>query len=122
MMSLDKQAVFDIVATHLLTQMEKSYDEIEGECRYRQGGLMCAIGRLIPDEFYSEELEGEGVNSLPVRKALYKAGYTVLGDDSQSFLGELQGVHDVYSPTQWKANLARLAKSYSINPKVLENF
>lgn len=51
MAKLTEQQIFDKVATHLLTQMERSVDEC-GDCRYRgMNGKMCALAREHGLEF-----------------------------------------------------------------------
>ena len=51
------QEVFDQVATHLLTQNERSLDG--ASCSYRNcDGLKCAAGCLISDDEYDNQMEG----------------------------------------------------------------
>lgn len=53
---MDKQAIFDRVVTHLLTQKRRSVTITGGvrTCMYRApNGDMCAIGCLIPDDVYT---------------------------------------------------------------------
>jgi hypothetical protein len=91
------QELFDYVTSFLLKQGEQSRG-LGGECAYRgRDGLMCAVGCVIPDEFYSPSMEGEGIDTVfaeywhrqgkqrPFWKALAK---------HEGLLVELQEVHD----------------------------
>ncbi len=52
------KALLDRMVTHLCQQRSRcvSYDNI---CSYRGvDGAMCAVGALIPDELYAEDIEG----------------------------------------------------------------
>jgi hypothetical protein len=50
--------VFNKVEAHLLAQGVRSMKYLD-MCAYRgAGGLRCAVGCLIKDEFYHESLEG----------------------------------------------------------------
>ncbi len=54
--------IFDRVSTHLLAQNAVSEDEY-GSCRLRSPeGRKCAIGSLVRDDLYDEELEGVGIS------------------------------------------------------------
>lgn len=113
---MDKQAIFNKVATHLLAQGARSmgkYGSFEG-CAYRgAGGARCAIGVLIPDELYRNELEGVEVEHLPfdVRDALGT-------DDSymREFLHELQAVHDESPVAYWRQALNNVAADWTLKP------
>lgn len=79
---MNRQEVFDKVVNHLLTQNQKSIDE-SSQCMYRGiNGLMCAVGCLIPDEFYNKDLELKAADSIMVKEALSKSGFMFeMGDD-----------------------------------------
>jgi hypothetical protein len=124
-MSQNRQEVFDKVARHLLTQKERAtiYDPAQGMdvCRYRaDNGMRCAIGCLIPDDYYQIRMEGMTVSSLftefPQLLALFD--YTV----EPSFLQALQNVHDNNSPNLWKQALTDFATIYKLNADVLKEF
>lgn len=84
---MKKQEIFDTAVAALIKQGEPSYDD---GCYYRgPGGAKCAIGHLIPDEKYSEGLEGLTADRFEVRKA---AGIRFL---QAGFAGELQSAHDI---------------------------
>ena len=58
---MDTQQAFDLVIQHLWNQNRTSrrdWRQAEG-CAYRgTGGARCAIGALIPDDLYREDMEG----------------------------------------------------------------
>jgi hypothetical protein len=108
-----KREVFDRVREHLLSQMKQSIDE-EGDCKYRgPDGLKCAIGCLIPDDVYTQELEGWlgflvsdvgfVIDGQPVHRYQHEA-YGMLVD--------LQSLHDDMHPSKWKDFLDFLEKQH----------
>ena len=58
------QEIFDRVVEHLAQQKKRSmYDK--DTCAYRsEDGLKCAIGALIPDEYYDSEFEEKNISTL----------------------------------------------------------
>lgn len=108
--NMNKQEIFDKVATHLLTQNKKSSTTIR--CWYRSPeGLKCAIGCLIPDHLYDKSIEGCGSFNLP--KTIID--YIGLNDTSDRyFLSNLQKIHDNYEPPMWKHKLKELAGYYQL--------
>jgi hypothetical protein len=63
---------------------------------------MCAVGCLIPDELYSEDLECFSVQ-IP------KQGYA---EPKLKLTYELQRVHDDFDPEFWSAVLNRIAVNW----------
>ena len=62
-MKFNKQQTFNKIGKHLLTQLEVASNG--AMCRYRaDNGLMCAAGAIIPDDEYTEEMEGNAVNHI----------------------------------------------------------
>lgn len=107
------QQIFDKVATHLLTQQARASDA-KDNCRYRQDGLKCAVGCLIPDDRYSADIEGGSVNTLAARGRLdevlgFEVGKTLY------LLRALQHVHDDIAVSSWKSELILLAKLFDLN-------
>jgi len=135
---MTKQEIFDKVATHLLTQNEKSSKSIaittstnttdnplnknELMCLYRSpNNLKCAIGCLIPDELYDKSMEGRTVSGL---LADWPKLARILGVNRGSvirdILVDLQMLHD-WKPTGiWRAELLDIARSYSLDPAVVQ--
>lgn len=57
------QEVFNKVVRHLLTQKQKA--RVGTTCMYKTPeGLKCAVGCLIPDELYSQDIEGKPADYL----------------------------------------------------------
>ena len=102
------QQVFDIVKVHLLTQNKQS--AANGTCRYRSTvdgkELKCAAGVLIPEEFYSKDLEGSSWYNL------------VTGRDFPfehlDLICELQSLHDWVLPEYWEEHLIKIADRFNL--------
>ena len=77
------QEVFDQMATHLLTQNEKSAGYL---FRYRLGRLKCAAGCLISDDEYKKSWEGRDWDTLVNLNEAPKA--------HTDLILELQRIHD----------------------------
>lgn len=108
---MTNQEIMDKVVNHLLTQNERA--QTGSGCRYRaiRSGklLMCAVGCLIPDELYEEELEGRTVLTGPVIKALgYRLTDKDLTNDRINLLVLSQQVHDLELPSDWRRSLSEL--------------
>jgi hypothetical protein len=112
--------IFETVREHLLTQGERSIERVKqnrgyiNQCRYRTSdGLKCAIGCLIPDEVYREELEGRGLHDL-IRH--YKDLKFLLPSDIEEYekgvrlLDRLQCIHDCVEPEAWDLELDSFEK------------
>jgi hypothetical protein len=109
------QEVFDTVATHLLTQKERSVNEYN-KCMYRgDGGKMCAVGVLIPDESYDDRMEFS-----PVESILERYDALMFLKPHMSILSELQTIHDYSDPRMWLNCLESLAFKYKLKTNVLE--
>lgn len=95
------QEIFDKVSAHLLEQKFAAVGA-HGSCRYRgRNGTSCAVGCLIPDEHYIEDMEGYSVNAVieqcpPERAALMASVLKASGIERADFklLLDLQFVHD----------------------------
>ena len=57
------QKIYDHIWNHFIVEGNPfGYDHQEYICKYRTtGGAKCAVGCLIPDDLYDEEIEGIGV-------------------------------------------------------------
>jgi hypothetical protein len=120
---MDDQAIFDYVARHLLTQGRRA-TPVEGiGCLYRgPDGRSCAIGCLIPAEYYHPVIEGIGVRDLTGRLL---CGVPSLGRwfaDHLALLVSLQGIHDTISPAEWGEALRYLAWTMDLNDAMLTHY
>jgi len=117
---LTNQEIFDKVAKHLLTQKEKS--SRGSSCLYRgSDGLKCAVGCLIPDEFYVKSIEHEGVKELfsNFSDLMEKSKLKI---ESERLLLDLQNIHDDCDIDEWKELLKFSARDFKLDSKVLDKF
>lgn len=115
---LTAQEIFNTVATHLLTQMQKSL--LDGRCVYRHpDGLKCAVGCLITDEEYQSTMEGNSITTLIYHDPMmenFKIYPSLLRFvDQVSLLRALQRIHDGIDPEFWEENLKITAHSYKLD-------
>ena len=110
---MNTQEIFDKVARHLLQQGKVSRQEFRG-CRYRIGKLRCAVGCLIKDEFYSDDLEGDSVEEPPVVQAVQDSIGRALTNDEISLLTQLQVIHDLRDVNAWPFHLQGAANRYKL--------
>lgn len=112
------QAIFDKVATHLLTQKETAMVNIT--CAYRVPGskMKCAAGCLIPDELYQASFEGDVITDLLERIKPIKVFGFRLYPGQLMMIRSLQCIHDTATPGEWKNKLKELAakKGLQFNP------
>ena len=108
---MNKQDVFNKVATHLLTQNSKSIAHGEcKECMYRgENNTSCAIGCLIKDEYYRAEFEQMTADSSYIINTLIASGIEVESDGDEKFLMQLQVIHDKHIVENWKTTLITFA-------------
>ena len=116
--------VMDYVVTNLLKQGKKSvesfmnYDtdeyEPSGDCVYRgfirddDGQIMdtlkCAVGHIISDEVYDEQLESQTVDNTHVLDAVkVSCENWEVTDNSLGMLKVLQSIHDQIDIERWEA-------------------
>lgn len=114
------QRIYDQVKEHLLTQKRKSLapgDGADGSCEYRgAGGLKCAIGALIKDEFYLPVLEGQGAKEQEVLFAVAESLGVEFLELNADLLEDLQRVHDWDHPNSWALKLQELAARWGLKP------
>lgn len=104
--NMTAQQVFDIVATHLLTQMKRSLS-FDDECMYRgSNGLKCAAGALIDDDEYSENMEHRSWQQLTRARRVPLAHLKLIQG--------LQCIHDNSDPKFWYEALVKTAKDLGL--------
>jgi hypothetical protein len=136
---MNKQEIFDIVATHLVTQKVKSQcgtdvaspfnsgKHVQLMCKYwdKTENRKCAIGCLIPEDKYHSLMESQGsIGSNPmVRMVLIDIGINLADEDINAFLGGLQYAHDYCEPSNWKSQLLMIAQTHDLNaPEFLKEY
>jgi hypothetical protein len=128
---MNKQEIFDRGVAGILKQGEPAIDPRRNLCKYRDDqGHACFVGKLIPDEIYTPELEAEALSDVV---ALIKA------DEHYDLLAECQEAHDtaaiivhgdpgspnaqIFSGTEFiarfKENVAEIADRYGLSKEVL---
>lgn len=123
---MDKQEIFNTIATHLFTQGGRATEYSENVkrdiCLYRtEGGRKCAIGCLIPDDAYIPRMEGQGIGGLMLH---FVHLLPVWFSPNKELLGQLQSVHD--APSSWFTNetlrdvLKGVARTFNLNDDILE--
>ena len=88
---MEKQKIFDTVATHLAVQGFRAWNKLLEQCVFRApDGSKCAFGIFIPDDIYKRSMEDYGVETLideaPELRHEFK--------DHIEFLVTLQKIHD----------------------------
>ena len=116
-MPLTNQTLFDTVVIALRKQVLPSKNE-EGFCLYRgPHGLKCAVGHLIPDEMYMEEMEDVVASHLPER---YSEIEELFDDCSMDLIDALQEIHDECHPKKWEEEWKTVAQDYNLIMPPLE--
>lgn len=119
------QEIFDTVATHLFTQGEQAKtinEDGESMCAYRSPeGKKCAVGCLIPDELYRDDMEGCTASTIADDDYGLPAWFAT----NYALLSSLQRAHDFdenwESEATLKTSLSNLANEYSLSPEVLDS-
>jgi hypothetical protein len=123
---LSKQEIYQKVRNHLLTQNWRSTDDNDRPLFYGPWGHKCAIGCLIAEEHYQQQIEGTGVCLLFPRSrghikrsseqcladALIQSGVNVDDESVVNLLVELQDVHDVIPIERWTSELDAIAERH----------
>lgn len=107
--------IFKTVTKHLLTQNKKSLADgtecspRKASCLYKgPNNLSCAVGCLIKDEFYNQDMEGECVTNGEIQSALIKSGISIT-PEVNDLLVDLQCIHDDTAVEDWKLTLINVA-------------
>lgn len=113
---MNTQQAFDIMVAHLRQQGRPSRYDAAG-CAYRgPDGLKCAVGALIPDELYRDNMEGRTIRTLLIsdRDAYHKLSRLLDRVDVQ-LLEEMQTIHDHNEPKQWEKAFKYVAEEFNLN-------
>lgn len=110
-----QQQIFNQITTHLLTQNKPAYRN--GSCYYRlvqdgQPTLKCAVGCCISDAEYDKEMENRSITQREF--ASFKLRYS-----DESFLQDLQSLHDNTEAILWPKALAEFAMCRGLTMPVI---
>ena len=128
---MNAQELFDASALHLLCQNERSIgsvDGLENACRLNNGkGLRCAIGCLIPPEYYTKRLEGSSVLDIlaaaggsnkfadrEVRLTSKQVSFFSGWLQHSDLLYDLQATHDAFPIEDWSTRLRSVAVKHGL--------
>ena len=117
---MTRQEIFDTIVAHLHAQGQPA---ISGSsCFYRSPtGLKCAVGCLIPDDKYSQEIEHDAVTSAPVQDWAYRVGLTFIRDH-KAFLSRMQDVHDIHAQGRvFLPAMQDVVREYGLSTELLMN-
>ena len=122
---MNNQEVFDKVSTHLFTQGKRAIDKGTDHCKYRYNGLSCAVGCLIPDSLYQDDLEGVGIQLILETDEDYKDIIDFFAGVDVELLSQLQSVHDdinnFESTEIMQEQLFYIADKFRLNAGILSN-
>ena len=117
-----RQDIFDRVATHLLLQGRPALNA-EGYCKLRgNDGTKCAVGCLIPDERYHQQLEQIAAVYDPEQGNTDPFLLELIGvhDDATIYLlSRLQMLHDEEDSPVWGEGLLMLACEHQLSDAVV---
>ena len=117
---MNAQEVFDTVVNHLRTQKQPAINSGD-QCRYRHTEpdgtvLRCAVGCLIADDEYLQEMEGTNIDGLLADYLRLPNGF--LREKLRthySLLRALQSTHDDVSRLgEWEACFEEIANYFNL--------
>lgn len=108
------QTIFDKIINHLDNQKKKSIEE--NLCMYRgPNGLKCAIGVLIDDKHYYDDLETLPATHSEVVQCLRLSGNYIEHDNKfTELLQDCQFIHDYYGARAWKEKFKVVAEKFNL--------
>jgi len=119
------ESVFNFVKQHLINQGKKSMVYYVGgfdddvKCLYRgRDNLKCAIGCLIGDEFYTEDVEEKGIIDLFVQKIVSLS--LPNWKPNWELLSALQEIHDRFEIESWEKQLEIVYQEYIVEKQTVK--
>jgi hypothetical protein len=117
------QEIFDTVALHLFDQGERAQIH-PGQCVYRTStGNACAVGCLIPDEIYSNDMECNNVPPL-FDKFCHILPSDIFNYSTLDLLSCLQHAHDCSfswaNTEEMRIALREVADAYNLDSGILQ--
>ncbi len=108
------QSIFNKIIDHLDKQKEKSIEN--NQCFYRgPNNLKCAVGALIEDKHYYEDLETLPAHNIEVSKCLVLSGIDAYNSEISRFLSDCQWVHDTKPIEKWNEQFKQIASKYKLD-------
>jgi hypothetical protein len=102
---MNKQEIFNTVYNGLKSQgFKQSRDG--NLCRYRSCEGKCAAGHLLPDDVYTEAMEGNAIEGVSWFLENFEG-------DNLDFIDELQQVHDGFQ--LWSSDLTSMYEDLNLN-------
>lgn len=113
---MNTQQAFDIMVQHLRQQGRPSRDDVAG-CMYRgPDGTKCAVGALIPDELYRDNMEGRTIRPLLIQDCnAYSELCRLLDSIDLQLLEEMQTIHDHHTPANWERSFKECAEEFGLD-------
>jgi hypothetical protein len=113
---MNNQEVFNRVVTHLRAQGRKSVAGLGSDrpfCLYRgdDGASSCAVGCLIPDDVYTPEMEGRGIDELVEQFCVIEQLFAGV---EYSLLKDLQHLHDTRDVEDWEGSFRFVARNHGL--------
>lgn len=103
---MTNQEAFDKMVAHLRKQGAKSMQDTL--CMYRgENGMMCAVGCLIPDSEYSDDLEGIAISDMAEKP-------DCLEGFNPDMIDDMQTCHDQHDVEKWEASFERIALRFNL--------
>lgn len=133
---MNAQQLFDMSASHLLSQKAKSAGVVNGvtTCKLHGDGLQCAIGCLIPSTVHTPAIEGFSVLDILASAGgeLRASDYTVRLTPNQmdffsawipyaDLLYDLQCTHDASNVNEWELKLHAIAHKYGLSMSAISH-
>lgn len=102
-----KQETFDTIVAHLRKQNARSTSGFG--CKYRgPNGRKCAVGILIPDDKYKQDMEQCNCDIVHIATLLEQLGHDV------PLCRDMQTVHDHFNIPDWESHFRVIAEKHNI--------
>lgn len=107
-----KQAIFNKIAKHLITQKRRSINKGVCVCYDQKSGDRCAAGCLLPLNWYRKH------GDISLSDLLYKTNTRY---KYYWFIRDLAEIHDKTKPSRWPEKLRSFARKNGLKiPKFLQ--
>lgn len=119
---MNAQQIFDTVVNHLRTQKVPAYSQADCQntgCAYKNNrGQKCAVGCLVPENEYSEQLEMKTITQWFECKIAPPTIQKMFDEGHRFLLARLQMIHDcgysVNNPDSWEQEFRVCARDFKL--------